>query len=81
MAVSKIILKILNDFFHRWFLLFVGIFVPEDILFINRMKIDSKFLLSRASFNAYRNFGLGKGYRLGGDPLGGLDLLCQPFII
>ena len=39
---------------------------------IRHIKIDSIFLLSRAALNAYRNFGLGRGYRLGGSPLSSL---------
>jgi hypothetical protein len=47
-------------------------FCVSPIVPIRHIKIRPKFLLSRASLNVYRNFGLGRGYHLGGDPVGGL---------
>jgi hypothetical protein len=50
---------------------YVSIFVPVKRLVITNVQNDRFFLLSRAALNAYRNFGLGRGYRLGGGSLGG----------
>jgi hypothetical protein len=55
--------------FSKIRLVFLG---QEEVILKGLPKIDPKFLLSRASLNAYRNFGLGRGYHLGGDPLSGL---------
>jgi hypothetical protein len=50
----------------------IGIFVPDKRLLKSNAQNDQFFLLSRAALNAYRNFGLGRGYRLGGGSPGGL---------
>jgi hypothetical protein len=55
--------------FSKIRLVFLG---QEEVILKGLPKIDPKFLLSRAALDAYRNFGLGRGYRLGGDPLSGL---------
>jgi hypothetical protein len=50
----------------------IGNFVPVKRLVITNVQIDRFFLLSRAALDAYRYFGLGRGYRLGGGSPGGL---------
>jgi len=55
--------------FEAWKLVILG---HQKVAIKINFFFDPFILLSRAALDVYRNFGLGRGYRLGGDPLGGL---------
>ena len=59
----------------------IVIFRSDKSCNINQLFFDLIFLLSRASSNAYRNFGLGWGYHLGGDPLSGLGSRLGGYLV